>query len=74
MILELNAREREPDDSEIVNNVRESVKYWEKALIEKISCMTKKINLAIPIAGKSKDLKSVDLIHKAFLDLDKALC
>ena len=35
LILELNAREREPDDSEIVNNVRESVRYWEKALIEK---------------------------------------
>ncbi len=32
LILELNAREREPDDSEIVENISESLKYWRDAL------------------------------------------
>ena len=32
LILELNARERDPDDSQIVNNVISSIEYWKKAL------------------------------------------
>ena len=35
LILELNAREREPDDSEIVQNVAFSLDYWREALISK---------------------------------------
>ena len=35
LILELNAREREPDDSQIVKNVFESVQYWQNSLKEK---------------------------------------
>ena len=32
IILELNAREREPDDSNICNEVEESLNYWRNAL------------------------------------------
>ena len=32
LILEINAREREPDDSQIVKNVLDSVIYWKEAL------------------------------------------
>ena len=32
LILELNAREREPDDSNIVSNISESIDYWKDAL------------------------------------------
>ena len=32
LILELNAREREPDDSQIVKNISESLDYWKDAL------------------------------------------
>ena len=35
LILELNAREREPDDSQIVEDIIESVDYWKKALNKK---------------------------------------
>ena len=33
LILEINAREREPDDSNIVSNINESLEYWRDALI-----------------------------------------
>ena len=32
IILELNAREREPDDSNIVKDVEESIIYWKQSL------------------------------------------
>lgn len=32
LILEINSREREPDDSQIVEDVKESISYWKKAL------------------------------------------
>ena len=34
LILELNAREREPDDSTIIEDIKESLKYWRKAISE----------------------------------------
>ena len=33
IILELNAREREPDDSNICKEVKESMDYWRKSLV-----------------------------------------
>ncbi len=34
LILEINSREREPDDSQIINAINESLNYWRKALSE----------------------------------------
>lgn len=32
LILEINAREREPDDSNVISDIKESVAYWQNAL------------------------------------------